>query len=100
MHSTNHAVRIPERGGCDRGIVPIGKNRLIWYTYDFKTNEGTVAGVYGHSMKQRFSFSLGLYITILQAEGHAIKECADDNIKRGHYNRNIYIYIYIQSSCN
>jgi hypothetical protein len=39
----------------------------------------------------KFSFSLGRYTTVFQAEVYAIKACADENIKRGYCNRNIYI---------
>jgi hypothetical protein len=38
-----------------------------------------------------FSFSLGLYTMVFQAELYAIKAWADENIKRGYHNRNIYI---------
>jgi hypothetical protein len=54
-------VRLPDRSEWDRGIVPMGKMGLIWYTDGSKTNEGTGAGVYGHGMRQKFSFSLGWY---------------------------------------
>jgi hypothetical protein len=47
--------------------------------------------MYGHGMKRKFSFSLGQYTTVFQAEVYAIKECADENIKSGYCNRNIYI---------
>jgi hypothetical protein len=59
-----------------------------------KTNEGTGAGLYGHGMGQRFIFSLGKYTTVFQA----IKACADENIKRGYHNRNIYILLYSQAA--
>jgi hypothetical protein len=38
-----------------------------------------------------FSFSLGQYTTVFEATVYAIKACADENIKRGYRNRNIYI---------
>jgi hypothetical protein len=53
--------------------------RLIWYTYGSKTN-GNAAGVYGHGMRQMFSFSLGQYTTVSEAEVYAIKACAVANI--------------------
>jgi hypothetical protein len=56
-----------------------------------KTNEGTGTGVYGHGMRRKFSFSLGQYTTVFQAEVLATKACADENIKRDYHNRNIYI---------
>jgi hypothetical protein len=46
----------------------------------------------GHGMRRKFCFTLGRYTTVFQAEVHAIKACADDNIKRGYHNRNIYIF--------
>jgi hypothetical protein len=47
--------------------------------------------VYGHGMRQRFSFSLGRYATVFQVKVYAIKACTDENIKRGYHNRKIYI---------
>jgi ribonuclease HI len=84
-------VRLPDRREWERGIAPIGKGGLVWYADGSKTNEGTGAGMYGHGMRQRFSFSLGWYSTVFHAEVYAIKACADENIKRGYCKRNIYI---------
>jgi hypothetical protein len=42
-------------------------------------------------MGQRFSFSLGQYAMVFQAKVYAIKACANENIKWGYRNRNIYI---------
>jgi hypothetical protein len=44
-------VRIPDRSESERGILPMGKGELIWYTDRSKSNEGTRAEVYGHDMK-------------------------------------------------
>jgi hypothetical protein len=43
-------------------------------------------------MRQKFSFSIGQYTTVFQAEvySYAIKARADENIKRGYLKRNIY----------
>jgi hypothetical protein len=84
-------VRLPDRSEWDKGILPLGKRGLIWYMDGSKMNEGTGAGVYGQVMRKRFSFSLGRYATVFQAEVYAIKACTDENIKRGYCNRNIYI---------
>jgi ribonuclease HI len=84
-------VRFPDRSEWERGSIPIKKGRLICYPDGFKTNEGTEAGVCGHGMKQKFSFSLGQYTTVFQVEVYAIKACAVENIKRGYLKRNIYI---------
>jgi hypothetical protein len=54
-------------------------------------DEGTGTRVYGHGMRQKFSFSLGQYATVLQAEVYAIKACVADNSKRGYLKRNTYI---------
>ena len=37
--------------------------------------KGTGAGVYGHSVRRRLSFSLGRYTTVFQAEIYAILAC-------------------------
>jgi hypothetical protein len=71
-------VRPPDRSEWERGSEQRGIT---------KTNEGTWAGVYGHGMKQRFSFSLGQYTTVFQAEVYDVKACADENIKRGYCKR-------------
>jgi ribonuclease HI len=84
-------VRLPNRSEWERGIVPMEKGRLTWYTDGSKSNEGTGASVYSHGMMQRLSFSLGQNTTVFQAEVYAIKVCADENIKRGYCKRNIYI---------
>jgi hypothetical protein len=41
-------------------------------------------------MRQKFSFSIGQYTTVFQAEVYAIKARAVENIKRGYLKRNIY----------
>jgi hypothetical protein len=73
-------VRLPNRSEWDRGIVPSGKKGIIWHTDGSKMNKGTGAGVYGHDMGQRFSFSLGQYATVFEAEVYATKACTDENI--------------------
>jgi hypothetical protein len=50
----------------------------------------TGARMNGHGMKQRLSFSLGQYTTLLQAEVYAIKACDDEDSKRGYWKRNTY----------
>jgi ribonuclease HI len=40
--------------------------------------EGTGAGVFGQSVKRRFSFSLGRYTTVFQAEIYAILACVHE----------------------
>lgn len=46
----------------------------VVYRY-IKDSEGTGAMVYGHNMRQRFSFSLGQYTTVFQATVQAVKAC-------------------------
>jgi hypothetical protein len=42
-----------------QGHYTLEKWGLIWYTDGSKINKGNGAGVYGHGVGQRFSFSLG-----------------------------------------
>jgi len=49
------------------GAPPAVKG-LIWFTDGSKMREGTGAGVYGQSVEQRLSFSLGRYAAVFQAE--------------------------------
>ena len=49
---------------------------LVCYTDGSRMKDGTGAGVYGHSLKRRLSFSLGKYPTVFQAEIYAIFACA------------------------
>jgi len=48
---------------------------LVWFTDGSKMREGPGAVVYGQSVGRRLSFSLGRYVTIFQAEIHAILAC-------------------------
>jgi hypothetical protein len=91
-------VKLNDRSEWDRGIAPIRKGGLIWYTDGSKTNEGTGAVVGGHGMRRKFSFSLGWYTMVFQVEVYTIKPCAYENIKRGYHNRNIYILSYSQAA--
>jgi hypothetical protein len=65
----------------------VKKRGLFWYTDGSKTNEGTEAGMYSCGMRQRFSFSLWQYHSI---PGRGM--CAAENLKRGYWKRNIYMY--------
>jgi hypothetical protein len=67
-----------------RGLNPIKKGGLIWYTDGSKTNKGTGAGVYCYGTRLRLSFSLGQYTTVFQAEVYAIKACADASMDRNY----------------
>jgi ribonuclease HI len=51
-----------------------------------RQNEGARGG-----LRQKLSFSLGQYTTVFQAQVHAIKAYAVENIKRVYLKRNIYI---------
>jgi ribonuclease HI len=44
-----------------------------------------------HGTRRKLSFSLGQHTTVFQAEVCAIKACIDENLDKGHRNRNIYI---------
>jgi len=47
---------------------------LVWYKYRSKMRKGTGVGVHGQSVRS-FSFSLGRYTTVFQAEIYAILAC-------------------------
>jgi len=51
---------------------------LTWYTDGSKMREGTRAGVFRQSVGRRFSFSLGKYTTVFQAEIYSILACAHE----------------------
>jgi hypothetical protein len=61
-----------------------------------QTNEGAGKGVCGYGTRKGFSFSLGQYTTVFEAEVYAIKACAIENINRGNKNRNIFIVIKVK----
>jgi hypothetical protein len=48
--------------------------RVIWYPDGSKTNKGTGAEVYSYGTRRKFSFSLGKYTTVFQAEVYVIKD--------------------------
>ena len=52
--------------------------RLAWYSDGSKMRKGTGAEVYGQSVGRRFSFSIGRYATVFQAEIYAILACAHE----------------------
>jgi ribonuclease HI len=56
------------------GAPPAVKG-IIWFTDGSKMREGTGAWVYGQSVGRRLSFSIGRYVTVFQAEIHAILAC-------------------------
>jgi hypothetical protein len=49
-------VRYPDRSEWEGKNVK--KGVIVWYADGSKTNEDSGAGVYGHGMRLRFSFSL------------------------------------------
>jgi hypothetical protein len=48
-------------------------------------------GLYVHGKRQRFGFNLERCATWFKAEVCGIKACADENMKRGYCNGNVYI---------
>jgi len=56
------------------GAPPAVKG-LVWFTDVSRMREGTGAGVYGHSVGRRLSFSPSRYATVFQAEIFAILAC-------------------------
>jgi ribonuclease HI len=75
----------------ESGVSTRQKGGLIWYTEGSKANKGTGAGVYCYGTRRKLNFDFGQYTTIFQAEVHAIKACAYENIDRKYKNRNICI---------
>ena len=65
---------------------------LIWFTDGSKTEEGAGAGIYGEKPRKSFSFSLGKYTTVFQAEVYAILQCAKENRRRAYKNKRIHIF--------
>jgi len=49
------------------GAPPVVKG-LVWFTDGSRMKDGTGARVYGQSVGQRLSFSLGRYVKVFQAE--------------------------------
>jgi hypothetical protein len=63
-----------------------------------KINNGTGAGVYGHGVRKKLSFTFGQYTTVFQAEVYAIKACTIENLDRCYRNRNICILLCRQAA--
>jgi hypothetical protein len=81
-------VRFPDRSEWKDGLQPNRMGGLIWYRDGSKTNKGTRAGMYGHGIRQKLSFSLGQYIRVFQAELYTIKACTVDNLDRNYKKKN------------
>jgi hypothetical protein len=64
--------RLPDRNEWDRGTTH-SKEGLIWYTDGSRANKGTGTSVYGHSVMQKFIFSIGWYTVVFQAKLFAIE---------------------------
>jgi hypothetical protein len=75
-------VSLLDRDEWHRGMVPLREGGLVWYTDGSMTSEGNGARAYGHSMRQRYRFSLGQYAMVFEAKVYT---------ERGYHNRNIYI---------
>jgi hypothetical protein len=78
------------RGERYRGMVPLKKGGLTWYTDGSKINEGTGAGVYGMAWG-KLCFGLRQYTNVFEDEVDATKASTDENIKKGYCDRKIYI---------
>jgi hypothetical protein len=57
----------------ERRVSTPHERGLIWYSDGSKINKGTGAGLYGYGTRRKFSFSLGKYTTVFQAEMYAFK---------------------------
>jgi len=55
-----------------RTDAPPAVKGLVWFTCGSKTRKGTGVGVYGRAVGRRFSFTLGRYATVFQAEIYCI----------------------------
>jgi hypothetical protein len=72
------------------------ERRLNCYTDGPKT-KSLVLGCMAMAQCENLSFSFGEYVAVFQAEVHAMKACAFENVDRNYGNQNIYIAL---SSCN
>jgi ribonuclease HI len=86
-------IRFPERGEWKKGFQPDRKEGLIWYTDGSKTGKkkDPGGGFIAMGQGEKFSFSLGQYTTVFQAEVYAIKAGAVEYLDRDYKNRNIYV---------
>jgi hypothetical protein len=56
--------------------VPSAVKELVWFTDGSRMGRRVGDGVYGQYVGRRFSFSLGRYMKVFQAEIFAILSCA------------------------
>jgi hypothetical protein len=83
-------VRFPDRSEWKDAFQSDRKGGLIWFQDTCNTGDGMCD--YGTRQKrQKFSFSLGKYTTVFQAEMYTIKACAVENLGSDYKNCNIYI---------
>jgi hypothetical protein len=87
-------VKFPDKCEWQNGFKSITKGSLVWYTERCKANKGTGAAGY------RWGFSLGLHLTVFQAEIYAIKVCIMKNIEKGYTGKNIHILSNSQAATN
>jgi len=74
----NRVIMLMREDWTKATSAPPAVKGLAWYTDGSKMREGTGAGVYGQSVGQRLSFSLGRNATVFQAEIYAILACAHE----------------------
>jgi hypothetical protein len=73
VHDEPFTVRFRDRSEQRNKFQPNRKRGLVRYADDFKTNEGTGAGVYDYGRRKKLSFTLGQYTTVFQAKIYTIK---------------------------
>jgi hypothetical protein len=73
VYDKSFIARFPD--GCEwtYDYKTNGKGWLIWFMVGSQTSKGMEAGVYGYGTRWKFSFSLGQYRTVFQAEVYSIR---------------------------
>jgi ribonuclease HI len=76
-------------------ILPVCN--LVYRFFQDKNKELDLGSI-AMEQRRKFTFSLGQYTTIFQAEVYAIKACAVENLDRDYKNRNICILSHSQAA--
>ncbi|XP_026333703.1 uncharacterized protein LOC113240584 [Hyposmocoma kahamanoa] len=71
---------------------------LLWYTDWSKMGPNVGCGIHGVRPRLSYKLNKGRYSSIFQAEVYAIITCADLNLKRGYFDKHIYINSYSQAA--
>ncbi|KAJ8912133.1 hypothetical protein NQ315_013222 [Exocentrus adspersus] len=76
-------ILLPGRDEWERNKTDLLRADSCWYTDGSKTPEGAGAGVYSRRPRVEIADSLGQYVTVFQAEIHAIELCGRELEKWG-----------------